>query len=67
MKNSMLPAIGDRVVVHGIRHVSCVVHSIEWNNEAADWQINLDWGTHGRSRVWCHDENRIWFRYLSSN
>jgi hypothetical protein len=62
-----LPNIGDRIIVHGMRHFQSVVHSIEWSDEISDWQINLDWGEHGRSRVWLRDENSVWFRYTSSN
>ena len=67
MKATELPAVGDRIVVHGMNHFICVVESVEWNKEVADWKIKLDWGIHGQSRVWLHDEDTIWFRYSTTN
>ena len=31
------------------------------------WAIVLDWGPHGVSRVYDHDEGKVWFRYGQAN
>ena len=65
MKNT-LPAVGERLVVHGLRQ-NAIVKSVEWDLDRSDWKITLDWGIFGNSRVWMHDENNVWFRWSSSN
>ena len=67
MKIAELPAVGDRIVVHGMNHFTCVVHSTEWKEDVVDWKINLDWGAHGRSRVWLRDEDVVWYRVSTNN
>lgn len=44
-----------------------IVEDVVWDGEAAAWKILLDWGDFGRSRVWLHDELRVWYRWGSSN
>jgi len=61
-----LPYLGERVVVHGVRQQATVC-DISWDDEAHDWKLSLDWGSYGKSRVWAHDENTVWFRWKDSN
>jgi len=58
--------IGDQIVVHGILPPA-IVSKVWYNSEEARNIIELDWGTRGTSRVYDHDENKVWFRYNSSN
>jgi hypothetical protein len=62
-----LPIIGERLVVHGMSQNNSLVESVEWDSERHDWRINLDWGSHGKSRVWAHDEHNVWFRWKSNS
>ncbi len=39
-----------------------IVEDVVWDREINAWKILLDWGEFGKSRVWAHDENRVWFR-----
>jgi hypothetical protein len=66
MKKS-IPKVGDRLIVHGMTHHKSIVESIEWNDDVYDWQVNLDWGEHGRSRVLLHDEHTVWIKYNDVN
>jgi len=58
--------VGERIVVHGIQH-EAVVESVEWDKEAYSWKIFLNWSLLGRSRVWAHDENKVWYRWKDNN
>lgn len=66
MNTKILPEIGERLVVHGLKHCA-LVDDVVWDAEVNSWKIILDWGSHGRSRVWSHDENRVWYRWNSHN
>jgi len=58
-----LPHVGERLVVHGLFQYESTVIGVEWDEERSAWRIDLDWGIHGQSRVWAHDENKVWFRW----
>ena len=58
-----LPKVGERLVVHGMSQYTAVVESVECDRERHGWWIDLDWGSYGKSRVWGHDEDRVWFRW----
>jgi hypothetical protein len=66
MNTKILPEIGERLVVHGMSQ-KAIVDDVVWDAEVNSWKIILDWGSHGRSRVWAHDENTVWFRWKDSN
>jgi hypothetical protein len=61
------PKIGERLVVHGMSRFAALVESVEWNADSNDWLIRLDWGNHGKSRVWLHDEGKIWKKWMELN
>lgn len=61
-----LPNIGERIVVHGMQQ-KAIVENVTWIESVNDWKIELDWGQFGKSRIWLHDENVVWFRHSSSN
>ena len=63
----ILPNAGERIVVHGITLAQTTVESVVWDDKKHDWKINLDWGTFGKSRVWAHDENKVWYRWKDNN
>lgn len=44
-----------------------IVEDVVWDGEINAWKILLDWGDFGKSRVWAHDENRVWFRESINN
>jgi len=57
--------VGERLVVHGWRDFPAYVERIE-HDTAGNTLIFLDWGEHGKSRVYLHDENKVWYRYNSN-
>lgn len=58
--------IGDQVVVQGIMPPA-VVEKI-WYEESTDRTIiELNWGDRGTSRVYAHDENKVWYKYSGLN
>jgi len=61
------PKVGERIVIHGMSDFVARVESVEWNIESSDWVIRLDWGIHGKSRVWLHDEGKIWKKWMELN
>lgn len=58
--------IGDRLVVQG-SPFPAYVESIEADPTTASTIIHLDWKEHGKSRVYLHDENKIWYKYSNAN
>lgn len=60
------PNIGERLIVHGMTQIA-TVEDVVWDRETAAWKILLDWGQFGKSRVWAHDEDSVWYRWSSSN
>ena len=59
-------AIGDRLVVQG-SSFPAYVESIEKDPTTASTVIRLDWREHGKSRVYLHDENKVWYKYNNAN
>lgn len=69
--------VGDRVVVTGYCglpvHVSRIYRidskgvETEFSQLAARVMLELDWGTLGKSKVALDDENKVWYKYNSSN
>ena len=59
--------IGTRVVVQGIMHAEARVKDVTWLEKESRWEIILDWGEHGTSKVYSSDENKVWYQYQSSN
>jgi len=58
---------GERVVVGGFRNHMSRVTDVVWIPHEARWMITLDWGVFGTSRIYHHDEGKIWYRYSSCN
>ncbi len=59
MKNPI--EIGDRVIVDAQPGFVSIVKQIV--REKGLGKIILDWGVHGTSRVFWHDEGSTWYRY----
>jgi hypothetical protein len=57
---------GDRLVVHGRPEQAIVVDIVPLPHEGRAAFI-LDWGPFGLSRVYDHDEGRVWNRYAALN
>lgn len=57
---------GDQIVVHGIMPPA-KVSKVWYSKDEARNVIELDWGGRGTSRVYDHDENKVWFKYKSVN
>lgn len=53
---------GDRVVVGSWAEMKTFVERVERDPLTGDVAVYLDWGDHGKSRVWEHDEGKIWYR-----
>ena len=54
--------IGDRVVVANHFGIEVRVKAVKLENGGRAMLI-LDWGMHGTSRVYAHDEGSTWYRY----
>lgn len=54
--------VGERLVVYG-RPEAAIVSECSWNQDEVRWDIRLNWGPHGKSWVYGHDEGKVWFRY----
>lgn len=59
--------IGERLVVMGLKEYPAIVEKVWFDQETDRTVIELDWGEHGKSRVYAHDENKSWYRYTNSN
>lgn len=51
--------IGDRLVVQGMPFPA-YVESIEYESSTDRTIIHLDWREHGKSRVFLHDQGKVW-------
>lgn len=58
--------INDLVVVYGILPPAKVT-KIWFDHKTSRQVIELDWGLYGTSKVYGHDNNKIWYKYSSSN
>jgi hypothetical protein len=58
--------IGDRLVVQN-SPFPAYVERIEEDPTTASTILHLDWKEHGKSRVYAHDENKVWYVYSNSN
>ncbi len=58
--------IGDRLVVQGNPH-SAYVECIRQDPDTDRIIYDLDWREHGKSKVYAHDENKVWYKYTNSN
>lgn len=54
--------VGDRLVVHG-RPERAYVERIEEDPTTASTILYLDWREYGKSRVFLHDEGKVWRKY----
>ena len=58
---------GERVSIPRWEHLRVTVKSVDWDPFDHAWVIILDWGEHGTSRVYGHDEGKTWQRYAAVN
>lgn len=63
----MLPKIGEKIIVQNIRHAYAFVSDVIFLQKEARYAIELSWkdldgNIIGNSRVYDHDENKIWFK-----
>lgn len=58
--------IGDRLVVQNCPFPA-YVERVWYDTETARTVIDLDWREHGKSKVFLHDENKVWVQYLNQN
>lgn len=59
--------IGERLIVQGIWYAEAKVESYEYIPTEARWVIYLDWGLHGKSKVYSTDEGSVWTRCVELN
>ncbi len=57
---------GERLVVYGRPERATVADCVYVPAEAR-WVIVLDWGEFGVSRVYDHDEGKVWYRYAQAS
>ena len=57
---------GDRLVVYGRPEKAIVADVVPVPHEGRTAFV-LDWGEYGTSRVYDHDEGKVWHRYASQN
>jgi len=58
--------IGDRLKVQG-SPFAAYVEQIEQDKTNNTIIIHLDWKQYGKSRVFLHDEGKVWSRYAETN
>ena len=58
--------IGDRIVVHG-QPIPAYVERIEFEASTKRTIIFLDWREFGKSKVYLHDQNSTWHKYINLN
>jgi hypothetical protein len=58
--------IGDRLVVQSMPFPA-FVERIEREENTDRTILFLDWKEHGKSRVYLHDENSTWYKYIANN
>jgi len=58
--------VGDIVRVYQMEQLA-MVEKIWHDTSTARTVIELDWGHFGHSRVYAHDENKIWYVYSATN
>lgn len=58
---------GERISMPGWEHLPVFVKHVDYDIDEARWVITLDWGEHGTSRVYDHDEGKTWNRYRELN
>lgn len=67
-----LPEIGEQIVVQNIRHSKAIVSDIVWVSSESRFMIELSWQDQddkfiGKSKIYHHDQNKVWFRLISNN
>lgn len=67
-----LPEIGEKVIVNNIRYAEAKVSDIIWKSSESRFVIELSWndldGKYiGKSKIYAHDQNKIWFREKNNN
>lgn len=58
--------VGDKLVVQGWS-IHPVVEKVWYDKDTDRTIIELDWGVHGKSRIYEHDENVTWYKYNETN
>jgi hypothetical protein len=58
--------VGDLLVVQGMMPPA-KVEKVWFDKETSRFVIELDWGDYGHSKVYDHDENKVWYKYTGSN
>jgi hypothetical protein len=58
--------VGDRLVVHD-SPFPAYVESILYDPITDRTIIFLDWKEYGKSRVYMHDEDKVWVKYIYLN
>lgn len=58
--------VGDRLVVQS-SPFPAYVESVWYDPETDRTVINLDWKEYGKSKVYAHDENKTWHKYIVLN
>lgn len=61
--NTLKP--GDKVIVS--RRYQATVEKIWFDKTTSRTQIDLDWGVNGKSKVFAHDEGKVWHKLGSFN
>ena len=66
-KNVPPVKIGDRIIICGWSNYDTRIKSVTYIQKECRWLIEVDWGVHGHSKVYDHDEGKIWLRYTNFN
>lgn len=59
--------VGDRVIVGDWDYLPVHVESIEKEEGTDRVILRLNWGEHGKSRVYLHEQNETWRLHSSSS
>ena len=58
--------VGDRLIVNNLPFPA-FVEAIQFEPETYRTIVYLNWREHGKSKVYMHDENKTWKKYLEVN
>lgn len=66
MQQKVTPVIGANLVVQNMPF-NATVSAVEHDKQTNRTKVFLDWGEHGKSYVWAHDEWDVWFNVARVN
>jgi len=60
-------SIGERVCIKGYSSLPAKIKEIEFDPSLNSTRLILEWAENVLSKVWLHDENKVWYRFDEAN